>query len=88
MSEIVLRRIPSRIIACFDVSQWERGDISRGLRDKSADVRRADMAGRVEEVGPRIKSLADNFPETPTKSTFPAPSLFPVHGEHDETARR
>jgi hypothetical protein len=45
MSEIVLRRIPSRIIACFDVSQWERGDISHGLQDKSADVCRAHVVG-------------------------------------------
>lgn len=48
MSKIVLRRIPSRIIACFDVSQWERGDISRGLRDKSADVCRAHVVGWAE----------------------------------------
>jgi hypothetical protein len=47
MSEIVLRRIPSHIIACFDVSQWERGDISLGLRDKSADVCPAHMVGWV-----------------------------------------
>jgi hypothetical protein len=48
MSEIVLRRIPLRIIACFDVSQWERGDVSRGLRDKSADVCRAHVVGWVK----------------------------------------
>jgi len=47
MSEIVLRRIPSRIIACFDVSQWGRGDFSRGLQDKSADCRRTHLVGWV-----------------------------------------
>jgi hypothetical protein len=77
MIEIALHRSLSWVIACLDVRPWEQGDTSRGLRDKSADVRRADMAGGVEEVGPRIKSPADVFSETPSKSTFPAPSLVP-----------
>jgi hypothetical protein len=48
MIEIALHRSLSRDIACSDVRQWERGDTSHGWRDKSADVRRADMAGERE----------------------------------------
>jgi len=77
MIGIALDSTLSRIIACSDVRQAEQGDTSHGRRDKSADVRRADMAGGVGEVGPRIKSSADVFSETPSKSTFPAPSLVP-----------
>ena len=51
MIAIALHRTLSWVIACLDVRQWERGDTSRGLRDKSADVRRADMAGGEGEVG-------------------------------------
>jgi hypothetical protein len=58
MSEILLRRIPSRIISCFDVSRWERGDISLGLRDKSADVCRAHMVGWVELSRDHTRHLA------------------------------
>ena len=48
MSEIALRRSLSRSVACFDARQWGQGDISRGLRDKSADVCRAHVVGWVE----------------------------------------
>ena len=64
MIEIALHRSLSRNIACSDVRQWGQGDISRGWRDKSADVRRADMAGGVGDVGPRMKSSAGAFSET------------------------
>ena len=45
MSEIALRRSLSRSVACFDTTQWGQGEISRGLRDKSADVCRAHVVG-------------------------------------------
>ena len=84
MIEIALHRISSRPVGCFGVRQEgaERHqpgmarNISRGWQDKSADVRRADMAGRVGEVGPPIKTQADNFCKTPSKSGAPAPSAF------------
>lgn len=57
MTEIALRRIPSQIIACFDVRQWERGEIVRGLRDKSADVCRAHVVGWVEFSRRRARRL-------------------------------
>ena len=64
MIEIALHRSLSRNIACSDVRQWGQGDTSRGWRDKSADVRRADMAGGVGDVGPRMKSSAGAFSKT------------------------
>lgn len=48
MSEMALRRSLSRSVACFDARQRGQRDISHGLRDKSADVCRAHMVGRVE----------------------------------------
>ena len=61
MIQIALHRSLSRDIACSDGSQAQQGDTSRGWRDKSADVRRADMAGGVGDVGPRMKSSAGAF---------------------------
>jgi hypothetical protein len=77
MIEIALHRSLSQDIASSGVRQEEQGVTCHGRRDKSADIRRADMAGGVGEVGPRVKSPADVFSETPSKSTFPAPSLVP-----------
>ena len=99
MSEIALRRIPSQIIACFDVSQWERGDLSRGLRDKSADVRRADMAGGVGEVEPSLQIACWRFlrnaneisrpsASTPFCARFPLnarPPPMPLNGGSDRS---
>ena len=48
MTEIALRRVPSQNVACFDAKQLGQGDISRRLRDKSADVCRAHVVGWVE----------------------------------------
>jgi hypothetical protein len=48
MIQIVLHRSLSLVIACSDGMQWERGDTSHGWQDKSADVRRAHVIGRVE----------------------------------------
>ena len=48
MIEIALHRTPSRRVACFDVRQLGQGDRSHGLRDKSADVRRAHVVGWTE----------------------------------------
>jgi hypothetical protein len=76
MIEIALDRTSSRPVACLVKGRREQTDISRGWRDKSADVRRADMAGGEGEVGPPIKSRADVFFETPSKSIVPAPSAF------------
>ena len=86
MIEIALHRTLSRNIACFDVRQWGQGDTSRGLRDKSADVRRADMAGGVGDVGPRMKSSAGAFSKTLSKSTLLAPS--PVSTRFELTMRQ
>ena len=61
MSGIVLRHIPSRIIACFDVSQWEPGDISHGLQDKSADVCQAHVVGWVELSRRHTRHLTGAF---------------------------
>ena len=48
MTQSAFHRILSWIIACSDVRQWGQGDTSRGLRDKSADVRRAHVVGWTE----------------------------------------
>jgi hypothetical protein len=77
MIEIALRRGLSEVVASSRVTTREQGKTDRGWRDKSADARRADMAGGVGEVGPLTKSTADVFSETSSQSTFPAPSLFP-----------
>ena len=69
MSEIVLRRIPSRIIACFDVSPWERGDISRGLQDKKAptSVVRMWLVGLSFRERHTKCLTGASHPETPTE---------------------
>lgn len=77
MIEIALNRTVSWDIVPSRVRQAGQGDISHGRQGKSADVRRADLAGGVGEVAARIKSRADIFSETPRKSTLLAPSLFP-----------
>jgi hypothetical protein len=77
MIEIALNRTLSRIIACSDVRQAEQRDISDGRQGKSADVRRADVAGGVGDVRHRAKSSAGAFSETSGESTFPAPSPVP-----------
>ena len=48
MTQSAFHRILSWIIACSNVKQWGQGDTSRGLRDKSADVRRAHVVGWTE----------------------------------------
>lgn len=77
MIQIALHRTVSWNIACSDVRQWGLGDISHGRQGKSADIRRADMAGGVGDPRHRAKSSAGAFSETPRKSTFPAPSHVP-----------
>jgi hypothetical protein len=74
MIEIALHRGVSRDIARSDARQWEQADISRGLRDKSTDCRRADMAGREGEVGPLTKPRAGIFAEMRTPSICREPS--------------
>ena len=64
MIGVALYRAVSRDIARSDVGQWGQGDISSRLRDKSADRRRAVMAGGVGDIGPRMKSPAGAFSET------------------------
>jgi hypothetical protein len=45
MIAIALHRSLSWVIACLDARHREQGDPSHGLRDKSADVRRAHVIG-------------------------------------------
>lgn len=77
MIEIALDRIVSWDIASTRVRQAGQGDISHGRQGKSADVRRADVVGRVGDLRHREKSSAGAFSEMPGKSTFPAPSPVP-----------
>ena len=58
MIEIALHRSLSWVIASFGVRPWGQGDTSRRLRDKSADVRRAHVVGRVEVSSCRVMSAA------------------------------
>ena len=76
MIPIALHRSLSWVIACSDVRQCERGDTSHGWRDKSADVRRADVAGREGDLKHREKPSAGAFLEMSGKSIFRAPSPF------------
>ena len=77
MIEIALHRSLSQDIASSGVRQEEQGVTCHGRQGKSADVRRADMAGGVGEVRRRAKSSVGAFFETPGKSIFPAPSPVP-----------
>jgi hypothetical protein len=77
MIEIASRRSFSKVVASPRVTTGEQGKTDRGWQGKSADVRRADMAGGVGDVGHHAKSSAGTFSETPEKSIFPAPSLIP-----------
>jgi hypothetical protein len=47
MIGFALRRRLSRNIACFAARGWKQGEVSHGLRDKSADVCRAHVVGWV-----------------------------------------
>jgi len=77
MIQIGFDRRLSQIIARSDVKPWEQGDSSRGWQGKSADFRRADVAGGVEDLRHRAKPSAGAFSETAGKSTSLAPSLIP-----------
>ncbi len=77
MIEITLHPSLLWITGRSDVRQSDQEDTGHGWQGKSADIRRADMAGRVGDVRHRAKSSAGAFSETLGKSMFPAPSLVP-----------
>ena len=74
MIDIARHRTPSRRVACFDVRQLGQGDRSHGLQGKSADVRRADVAGGEGDLKHREKPSAGAFLEMSVKPIFRAPS--------------
>ena len=61
MIQIALHRSLSWAIAYSDVKQWQVGDMSHRLRDKSADCRRAHVVGWVEIFRCRLMSSAGAF---------------------------
>ena len=77
MIEIALNRTVSWDIVPSRVRQAGQGDISHGRQGKSADVRRADLAGGVGDLRHRAKSSAGAFLEMPGKPMFPARSPVP-----------
>ncbi len=62
MIEIALHRTPSRRVACFDVRQLGQGDRSHGLRDKSADVRRAGCGWESGRSSASHQNASRQFP--------------------------
>ena len=62
MIEIARHRTPSRRVACFDVRQLGQGDRSHGLRDKSADVRRAGCGWESGRSSASHENASRQFP--------------------------
>jgi hypothetical protein len=48
MTQIVLHRSLSLVIACSVVRQWEQGEFDHRWQDKSPDLRRGHVVGWIE----------------------------------------
>jgi hypothetical protein len=76
MTGFGFRRRLSRSIACFEARGWKQGEVSRGLLDKSAAVRRAHVVGCFEVSRSCDVSSAGASDESANEINAPAAIAF------------